>query len=374
MRGLRYALAAAGALALFGCGKPHEARAPAALRIAGDTVSFAPGSPQLAEIVSAPAELRRDRLMRFSGRLAWDEDRTVRVFAPFGGRVLEVREHAGDAVRAGQVLALIASPEVGQAQADAARAEQDHALALRNLERVKELAEHEVASQKELDAARADAARSAAEQERAAARLKVYGAAAQSVDGRLALRSPIDGVVVERHLNPGQELRPDAAPPEGLFVISDPAHLWFTLDVSEADAAALRKGAEVRLSPSATGGEPVVGRITYVSDMVDPQTRTVKARGELENPERRLRAEMYVTAELKVPAAAHPAVPAKAVFLHGERDYVFVDAGGGKFERRGVVLGDAHAGEQEITQGLAAGEKVVTDGSLLLEKLLEDAK
>ena len=374
MRKLGYALAAAGVLALAACGKPQEARAPAAPRVAGDTVSFAPGSPQLAEIASAPAELRRERLMRFSGRLVWDEDRTVRVFAPFGGRVLELREHAGDAVKAGQVLALIASPDVGQAQADAARAEQDHALALRNLDRVRELAEHEVASQKDLDAARADAARTGAEQERAAARLKVYGAAAQSVDGRLPLRSPIDGVVVERHLNPGQELRPDAAPPEGLFVISDPTRLWFALDVSEADAAALRKGAEVRLSPIATGGEPVAGRITYVSDMVDPQTRTVKVRGELENPGRRLRAEMYVTAELKVPVAAHPAVPASAVFLRGEREYVFVDAGGGKFERRSVRLGDAHAGMQEIAQGLAAGEKVVTDGSLLLEKLLEDAK
>jgi cobalt-zinc-cadmium efflux system membrane fusion protein len=353
---------------------PQPASAPTGPRVAGDTVTFAPGSPQLAEIVSAPAELRRERLMRFSGRLVWDEDRTVRVFAPFGGRVLEVREHAGDAVKAGQMLALIASPDIGQAQADAARAEQDHALALRNLERVKELAEHEVASQKDLDAARAEAARSAAEQERAAARLKVYGAAEQSVDGRLPLRSPIDGVVVERHLNPGQELRPDAAPPEGLFVISDPARLWFTLDVSEADAAALRKGAEMRLSPSATGAEPVAGRITYVSDMVDPETRTVKVRGELENPERRLRAEMYVTAELRLPVAAHLAVPASAVFLRGEREYVFVDAGGGKFERRGVRLGDAHAGVQEISQGLAAGEKVVTDGSLLLEKLIEDAK
>lgn len=368
-----YALAAALALALGGCDQPTGARAGPEPRVAGDTVTFPPGSPRLAEIVSGGVELRHDRLLRLSGRLVWDEDRTVRVFSPFGGRVLAIRVHVGDAVKAGQVLALAASPALGQAQADAARAAQNHALALRNLERVRELAANGIAAQKDLDAATADAARTEADSKSTVEHLRLYGAAEHAVDGRLPLRSPIDGVVVERHLNPGQELRPDAQPTEGLFVITDPAHLWFALDVSEADVGALREGTTVQLRAAATGGERLAGHITYVSDMVDTQTRTVKVRGEVANRERELKAEMYVTAVVRVPTREHLVVPAKAVYLRGDRYYVFVDDGGGKFERRRVQLGGADGNTQEVQQGLEPGDKVVVDGSLLLEKLLADA-
>ena len=96
--------------------------------------------------------------------------------------------------------------------------------------------------------------------------------------------------------------RPDASPPSGLFVVSDPSRLWFVLDVSEKDLNAVRRGAEVRLATGALGDERAHGGITHVADVVDPQTRTVKVRGTVKNSERRLKAEMFVTAEIKVPA------------------------------------------------------------------------
>src|SRR5204862_8050049 len=117
---------------------------------------------------------------------------------------------------------------------------------------------------KDRQAAQADAARAAGERSRTQARLKLYGAAAGAVDQRFALASPIAGVVVERNLNPGQELRSDNQGEKGLFVISDPQRLWFVLDVAEADAGAVKPGAEVQIGATMLGEDTVTGRIAHV--------------------------------------------------------------------------------------------------------------
>src|SRR5882762_3764511 len=223
---------------------------------------------------------------------------------------------------------------------------------------------------KDLHVAMAEEARAASERARTQAKLRAYGGAAADVNQAFLLRSPLSGVVVERQLNPSQELRPDAAPQGGIFVISDPSRLWFVLDVSDRDLGTVRPGIEVSLSTAALGEERVAGRITYVADVVDPQTRTIKARGTLANTERRLKAEMFVTGEIRVPAGLGLLVPGKAVYLRGEQYFVFVDAGNGRFERRAVRLGAASNGYALILEGIGANDKVVTDGSLLLERVL----
>jgi cobalt-zinc-cadmium efflux system membrane fusion protein len=320
--------------------------------------------------VSEKIEPRREAVLRFTGRLVWDEDRTVRVFTPFSGRVLAIAARLGDTVQPGQPLALIAAPDLGVAQSEARKAEQDDALAQKTLARVAELAEAGVAAAKDLQAAQADAARAAAERARTQERLKLYGGAAQTVDQRFSLSAPIGGLVVERNLNVGQELRSDTQPERGLFVISDPSRLWFVLDVAEADAGAVKPGTEVRLGANLLGDDTIIGRVTHVTDFVDPQTRTVKVRGTVENPGRRVKAEMYVTAELRVPATGGFIVPTKAVYLRGEQNYVFVDAGEGRYVRKQVRLGQTSNGHQVVLEGLAAGEKVVVEGNLLLERLV----
>lgn len=359
-----------GALGLAACGEPEQKTTIAQPRIEGQTVVFAPGSPQIASLALAPVEPRREAVLRFPGRLVWDEDRTVRVFSPLGGRVTAIAVRAGDRVRAGDTLAVVASPELGAAQAEARKAAEDEALARRNLARIEELHAAGVSPAKDLLAARAEAARAAAEHERSLARLRLYGASARAVDQRFALAAPIGGVVVERNLNPGQELRPEGQPEKGLFVISDPSRLWFVLDVAEADVGAVRVGAQVALRATLLGEEALLGRIAAIADFVDPQTRTVKVRGTVENPERRAKAEMFVTAELRVPAAGGFLVPSRAVYLRGEQHYVFVEAGEGRYERRRVRLGPSTNGHQVVLAGLAPGDRVVVDGNLLLERLL----
>ena len=107
----------------------------------------------------------------------------------------------------------------------------------------------------------------------------------------------------------------------------------------------------------------------YVADVVDPQSRTVKVRGAVEGDER-LKAEMYIAAELRVPATGGFLVPARAVYLRGEQHYVFIDQGNGRYARRAVLAGPLTDGYQVVLQGLAANDKVVLDGSLLLERVL----
>ena len=357
--------------ALLGaCNEPAQKSAGAQPRVDGQAVIFPPGSPQLAALLSKKVEPRREAVLRFNGRLVWDEDRTVRVFSPLGGRVRSIAVQLGQAVRAGQALAVVEAPDLGMAQSEARRAEQDDALARKSLARVQELYDAGVAPAKDLQAAQADAARSAAERARTQEKLRLYGSASGAIDQRFRLGTPISGVVVERNVNPGQELRADAQGDKGLFVVSDPAHLWFVLDVAEADIGAVRPGAEVQIGATMLGSDTIAGRITNVADFVDPQTRTVKVRGTLDNAERRVKAETYVTAQLRVPAARGFVVPTEAVYLRGEQHYVFVDAGDGRYVRKPVHLGPTSEGHQVVLDGVAAEEKVVVDGSLLLERLL----
>ncbi len=368
---IRRALLAASIAALVqGCSEPAgEVKAPQAT-ISEDTVEFPAGSNQLASIVTAEVKPRGDSLVRLNGRIVWDEERTVRVLPPLAGRVLSVAVRAGDAVRPGQSLALVSAPDLGQSQADARKAEQDRAQAQRSLARLEELHGAGVAPAKDLQAAQADLARADAEQARTAARLAMYGASAGAIDQRFALRTPIAGVVVERNLSVGQELRPDQALERAPFVISDPAHLWFVLDVAEADVGVLKAGAKVVLRSPLLGEESATGTVVHVADAVDPQTRTVKARGTVENRDRRLKAEMFVTAELKVASAPGLVVPANAVYLRGDRNFVFAQTGAGRFTRKAVRLGTAFNGSQVVLDGLGADEKVVVDGALLLQRML----
>lgn len=356
--------------ALPACNEPAQKTTVPQPRVEGQAVIFPAGSAQTAVLLSEKIEPRREALLRFNGRLVWDEDRTVRVFSPLGGRVRSISVRLGEAVRAGQTLAVVEAPELGTAQSEARKSEQDDAMAQKNLARVTELLEAGVAPAKDLQAAQAEAARAAAERSRTQAKLRLYGHVAGAVDQRFALATPIAGVVVERNVNPGQELRPDAQSDKGLFVVSDPTRLWFVLDVSEADIGAVKAGAEVQLGATMLGQDTITGKIANVADFVDPQSRTVKVRGSIENPGRRVKAEMFVTAELKVPSARGFIVPTKAVYLRGEQSYVFVDAGDGRYVRKPVKLGPTTNGHQVVLEGLAANEKVVVDGSLLLERLL----
>lgn len=363
---------------LAACG--HEAPPPvaAAPKIEGERIVFAADAPQRKALVSAPVDVAKQEALSLSGRVAWDESRTVRVFAPLAGRIARLIAEPGQSVRAGDALAAIASPDFGQTQAELARAQADHAVAEKALSRAKDLFEHGVIAEKDLQQAQADFERARAERDRTLSRAKLYGGGA-TVDQEFVLRAPIAGIVVERNANPGQEVRPDQAQPGSppLFVISDPTRLWLQLELPEAALPFVRPGLEFRLRSPALGEEIITGRIEWVADGVDPLTRTTRARATVGNASRRLKAEMYVGADVDVVRGEAPRVPSTAVILLGSTQYAFIDEGEGRYVRRRIVAEEAATmkgmGRMRVLEGIAAGDKVVTDGALLLQQLLATA-
>jgi membrane fusion protein, heavy metal efflux system len=332
---------------LTACGAKDAEPAEARPTVEGATVVFPVKAAVAERLAVDKVQPPMERTLQLPGRLVWDEERTVRVFPPFAGRVTRLLAKPGDRVAQGQPLAEMASPDFGQAEADARKARADLALAQKTLERQRELAAHGVAAAKDVQQAEADEARTRAEADRTSQRLKAYGHVEGADGSSFLLRSPVAGTVVERNLNPGQEVRPDQ-PGAPLFVVTDPTRLWAQLDANEADARELRQ----------------------VADFVDPSTRTVKLRGEVPNASRQLRAEMFVTARVKLPAGEFPSVDARGVYLSGVRRFVFVRDGPGRYTRRPVRVGSEIDGRMPVFSGVKEGEEVVVAGMLFLEQIV----
>ena len=354
-----------------GCGESRAPAADPAPRVEDDAVVFPEKSPQLAAIVTHAAEVRRAAVVQLPGRLVWDEERTARLYPAFAGRVVRIDAKPGDVVQPGQRLAQLASADFGQVQVDARKSAADLALAEKNVARVRELVANDVAPTKDLQSADAELLRARAEHTRALERVRVYGGG-DAVDSTFTVRSPIAGVVVERNINPGQELRPESATANmpAMFVVTDPARLWVHLDATERDLELLKVGRTVTFKSNAYPGETFEARIDLVSDFLDPQSRTLKVRGSAANADRRLKGEMYVVAKLEVPVRPGVSVPAKAVFLIGNRQYVFVEDSPGRFRRVEVQAEGEDAGLVPITAGAAVGQRIVVDGNLFLQQML----
>lgn len=245
----------------------------------------------------------------------------------------------------------------------------------KNLSRQTELFEAGIVARKDLEQAQADAARAKAEAERAQARVRLYGGGAD-VNQQLAIRAGIPGVVVERNLNPSQEVRPDQSGPgmPALFVITDPSVLWAQIDAREVDLPSVQPGTRVSLSIPSLPGQQFEATITAVADFIDPMTRTIKLRASVNNAHRLLKSEMLATARFERKLSAGVMVPATAVFLRGTQHYVFVKLPGGIFEPREVKVWHEGPKEVLIGEGLKEGEEVVSENGLLLARELRNAQ
>ena len=250
--------------------------------------------------------------------------------------------------------------------------------------RTKELLDHGAAAEKDVENAEAAEIAAAAERDRAQAKLALYGGTDANVNENYVLRSPVAGVVVERNINPGQEVRSDqmlANAPNlfaPLFVVSDPTRLWVQLDVAESDLQTLQPGQRLEVHSQAFPGQVFPGVVDVIGDSLDPATRTVQVRGTVDNPDKLLKAEMYVRADMVVdaPSMERTAVeiPARSVFMRDNKFYVFVEQIPGQFVREPVTVGAEQDGKVPVFTGVSAGQRVVTYGCLLLESLLESGE
>ena len=373
---LSVSLSLAGLLGLSACHEapPHMAATPQPI-VQNNQLRFPSEHPQLALLGTTQAAPAKNLVVELPARLVWNEERTQRIFPAFSGRVATIHADVGRPVQTGAVLAQLASPEFGAAQADAARAQADQQWMQKNLARQTELFEAGIVARKDLEQAQADAARAHAEAERAQARVRLYGGDI-AVNQQLAIRAGIPGVVVERNLNPAQEVRPDQAGPgtPALFVITDPSVLWVQIDAREVDLPSVQPGTKVSLSIPSLPGQSFEATITAVADFIDPMTRTIKLRASVSNNHRLLKSEMLATARFERKLSAGVTVPATAVFLRGTQHYVFVKLPGGIFEPREVKVWHEGPKEVVIGAGLKEGEEVVSENGLLLARELRNAQ
>ncbi len=379
-QGNRKLLLALGLTLLAGCKHdPPAADAPEP-KVDGAKITIPANAPQQKAIAVEAADSPKALITHLTGRLVWNDDLTVRVFSPVAGRVDTIVGTLGQTVTVGSALARIASPDYGQAQADARRAIGDLELSERSLNRTRELNAHGAAANKDVEAAEADYTRALSEKERASARMTLYGGNDQAIDQMFVLKSPLAGMIVEKNINPGQEVRPDqmlANAPQlfaPLFVISDPAKLWLLLDATETQASALSAGQPLKLHSQAFPGRAFDGKLLTVGNSLDPVTRTARVVAEVDNHEGLLKAEMYVTVDVVKQAEDNlraVTISSNCVFLLDSQYYVFIEHQPGEYERKLVKLGTENEGRILVTEGIAAGQKVVSEGVLLLQGLLD---
>jgi len=365
------------AILVAGCHHETTPEPPPTPKVDGDKITFPTNAPQLGYLTVEPAQERKAAAVGLYGRLAWDDDVTVRVYSPVGGRVIAIPVEVNQRVAAGDALASLDSPDFGQALANARTAAGNFAAADKTLIRAKELFEHGAAAQKDVEAAEAAYGAAEAERDRAEATLANYGGSDASTNEIYSLRSPLAGVLVEKNISPGQEIRPDLMLANAQqfinpqFVVTDPTRLWLFLDVDELIVTSLASGREIFIHTPAYPDKTFHGRLEIIGHELDPTTRTIRARCLVDNGDNLLRAEMYVTADVASSESAGVDVPTKALFMKGEQHCVFVEIAPGQFERRTVKLGVESNGRTTILDGISPGQRVVSEGSLLLESILE---
>lgn len=311
-------------------------------------------------------------------RVAFSDLKVAHLFSPVAGRVLKVLSQPGDHVRRGAPLAVIQSPDVGQAFSDLAKAQADLQGAEREHQRQKELFEAHAGARRDLEAAESGFLKARAEFERARAKARLLPAAGPAgVSQDFELRSPIDGEVIFRNINPGMEVQGQYAGGQAveLFTVGELDQVWVVSDVFAIDLPRIAPGAEARVSLPSVPGKVFQAKVDWVSGALDPAARTAKVRLTLPNTARELKPEMLGTVEIAGRTRDALAVPRSAVLRLGDQLIVLVEAGRApdgriRFERRPVEVDDTGGEWLPVLRGVTAGDRVVTSGGILLVGLL----
>lgn len=370
-------IAAAGVMAVFGWGWSGDSPAAgasagqeASVVTAPDTLKFEPNAPQLTFLKIAPVEAFPEPLIEsLNARIAYNDNYTARVFSPVNGRVLRISVETGQMVKPEDELLHLNAPDFALAAADSLKAEADLLHKREVFARAKGLLSHEGVAVRDYESAEADLRQAEAEAQRAKARLRNLHADKASPEGDFVLRAPVGGVIAERHVNNGSETRPDAADP--LFVITDPRRLWVLVDLPERQLGKIRVGQIVSVEVDAFPGENFVGKVSVVSETLDPVTRRVQVRCDVNNEGHRLKPEMFArVTPIAEENSKLPRVPNSALFTQGLYAYLFVEQAPGVLQRRKVSLSLQGRDHSYIKSGLKAGERVVTSGALLLNSEL----
>lgn len=331
-----------------------------------DQYSVPANSPLRARLAVSPvAESSSPHVVALPAVVEADPARTVNIVPPLTGRLTELRVRLGDVVKQGQVVAVLSSPDLAQAFADADKARDALELARRALERARGVNEAGANAARDLEQAESNFAQARAESARAQARLGMLGGggAAHDASRSLTLTAPVSGTVTALNTGRGTYLNDATAP---LMTIANLEQVWVTANVPENLVGAVTRGQAADVALAAYPGLKLHGTVSMVSAVLDADSRRNKTRIAFANADGRLKPNMFATVHLAVPQARQLAVPASALLMNNDSITVLVEVQPWTFVRRTVETGAEDGDTVRILSGLAAGERVVVRGGVLL--------
>ncbi len=309
-----------------------------------------------------------------------NEYRMAHVSPRIPGKAIAVQAQLGDVVAAGDVLAELDSIDLGERKSAFLQARANLEVARRNYRREERLYTQHISSEKEYLEAKGEFERSDAAYRAAREALRLVGLSDNEIDAvnwsggksslaHFPLLAPFAGTVIERHITIGELIEPSQTP----YTIADLTNVWVLLDVYEKDLARVHIGDDVRVGVEAYPGEAFGGKVTYLSSLLDPATRTAQARVEIDNQDGRLRPGMFATAAI-TDTAVHGrkalVIPRDAVQrVHG-KPVAFVEEKPGVYAARDLSLGVEAGSDVEVLAGITAGESVVSEGAFYLKSTL----
>jgi cobalt-zinc-cadmium efflux system membrane fusion protein len=344
-----------------------------------ERVKLSPEALKNTDIKTAPVTTQAlADTIAVTATISHNQDRLFHVTPRITGRVVEVRVSLGSEVKKGSVLAVLDSTELGQTKAEYLKAQTLLELAKANYEREKSLFDQKIAARKDVLAAEAEYRKVEAEARTLHERLRLYGLSEQTITNlnhapsHYLLTSPGPGVVIEREISNGEVIEVG----KKVFTISDLSTVWVLLNIYEKDLARVHKGSVVKIRTESYPDETFSGKVTYIGDVVDPQSRTLPLRVAVPNPKGRLKPGMFATAEVVTGISSKQAIliPAPAIQKIEGKPAVFVRQQDGSFAKRDLELGRELGGQVEVKSGVKEGEQVVTEGSFTLKSELLKGK
>jgi cobalt-zinc-cadmium efflux system membrane fusion protein len=339
----------------------HELRKDGAVVLNGGSAAFVK-----VETVQAATSPHSRTLV---ARVAFDERRLATIGPPVSGRVANVEVVTGDKVKKGDILLTIHSPDIASVQAQVAESRSARILAGHTLKRTESLVHQGAASQAELQQAQAQLQQAVEEERRATSSLAAVGGGDGSADYHL--RSPIDGIVVERQVAVGREVNVGQDQP--LLSIADLSKVWVIADLYEQDLSLVKADAPAVVFTPALPGQKFPGRIVYVGDLVDSTTRAIRTRIEIDNPNNILRPGMFAQAVVETQSSNAVDVPVSAVLARRDQFFVFIQAADGSYHQKEVKLGEQQGAHVTLIEGVKPGDKLVTQGAILLDAEANEA-
>lgn len=306
-----------------------------------------------------------------SGKVSFDENETVRIFTNMSGQVEKVNVSLGDFVNKGQVLAVLKSADVAGDYADLSSASSDVAIAKRELENEESLFKNGISSEREYTIAKQNYEKALSAYEKIKQAISINGSGSTSIGGTFIIKAPKNGYIVEKNITAGSFIRSDMA--NNLFTISDLKDVWVWANVFEGDIQKIKIGYNARITTLAYDNRVYQGTISEISQVLDPDSKALKAKIILPNTDLSLKPDMFAKISISnIDDKQALEIPSSAVIFENGKNYVVVYKDRCNIQIKEISILKATPSYTYLNGGLLPGAVVVSKNALLLYGALTD--